>query len=54
MYYTKHGNATYKCGGNNLVSLADVQKNGLEVGSIATTLPSNEEILSLARQVLNL
>jgi hypothetical protein len=40
-YYTTHGNATIKCGGTPM-SVAECQTHGMEIGSTAAKLPSDE------------
>ena len=53
-YYTKGCNATIKCGSQQL-SLGAAQHSfpGLEVGSTKSCLPSTEQIMQWAREILH-
>ena len=56
-HYTTNGNATVVCvdDGNIEYKLTELQqKYELEIGSIADYLPSNQQIISYAKQVLNM
>lgn len=50
-YYTTHGNATIKCGGQ-MLSVAQAQSKGMEEGSSAGTIPSDDEIVAMAKAML--
>ena len=51
-YYTTHGNATISCG-HTPMSVHDAQRHGMELGSSAATLPSDAEIVEMARTMLD-
>jgi len=46
-YYTQHGNASLECG-TNVLTVAQVQAKGLELGSTAAKLPSDATLLGWA------
>jgi|EP01047_Picozoa_sp_COSAG01_P007393 hypothetical protein len=50
-YYTTHGNATVVCG-RKPMSVSEAQSVGMEIGSTASTLPSDKEIVEMARMML--
>ena len=50
-YYTQHGNATIKCG-RTPMSIAECHTKGMEMGSTAATLPSDVEIVAMAKDFL--
>ena len=51
-YYTTHGNATIACGNKGGLSVAEAQAVGMELGSTAAKLPSDDEIVAMAKAVL--
>lgn len=51
-YYTPFANATLSC--DDMVLLEDLQAGGVEMGSTNSPLPSNDDILSWARDVLGM
>ena len=50
-YFTTHGNATIQCGGK-MLSVAEAQQQGMEEGSTAGPIPSDEEIVGMAKAML--
>ena len=50
-YYTTHGNATISCGRKGM-SIAEAQEVGMELGSTASKLPSDNEIVAMAKAML--
>eukprot|EP01046_Picozoa_sp_COSAG06_P014500 COSAG06_NODE_901_length_11650_cov_7.150203_7_plen_84_part_00 len=57
MHVTRHdgtrwtGNATIQCGGK-MLSVEEAQAVGMEKGSSAGTIPSDEEIVAMAKAML--
>ena len=51
-YFTLHGNATVKCGGN-MDSIEQAQKKGMEIGSTYGKLPTDKEIVAFAQALID-
>jgi hypothetical protein len=51
-YFTPHGNASIKCGGQPTALRSVQQRYGLEKGSVAGKMPSNDELLATATRMV--
>lgn len=54
-YYTEHGNASVTCGGRTQILLKDFQaKYQMDLGSVGYKLPTNDQIMQWANNILGM